>query len=147
MKENFVREIEYLLSVVPDEQWKDPNICGLMYELLPWHTMSSITIQTRDDNPRDTAGWKYYFSAESDTSRISDEIAEYQKVNDTWMYHRLLIEAAEAFLSMDLSKYGRSATVEKGRLFKPFRIQIYHADELFSFNYCEYVLAKRADAK
>ena len=147
MRKNFVSEIEYLLSEVPKEQWKDPGICGVRYELLPWHTMSSVTIQTREDDVRDPAGWKYYFSAESDTSRIKKEIAKYQDCDDTWFYHKLLIEAAEAFLSIDLSQYGHTTTVDRGSLYKPFRVQVYHADRLFSFNYCEYVLAKRAGTR
>jgi hypothetical protein len=145
VRENFVREIEYLLSEVPKGQWEDPGICGVMYDLIPWHKMSSLTVQTREDDPHDPADWKYYFSAESDTSRIKEEIAQYQKTNDTWVYHRLLIEAAEALLSIDFSAHGQPITAEANCLYKPFQVQVYHADKLFAFNYCEYVLARRAE--
>lgn len=62
MKENFVREIEHLLSFVPTEQWRDPaGVCGVMYDFMPWHKASSLTVQTREDDVNDPAAWKYYF--------------------------------------------------------------------------------------
>lgn len=147
MISNFVSEIEHLLTEVPEEQWRDPGVCGLMYDLLPWHRMSSVTVQTREDDPHDPAAWKYYFSAESDTSRISSEIEEYLRTRDRFVYHSLLIEAAEALLSIDFSRFGQRTTVEDGCLFKPFLLQVRDPDQTFTFNYCEYVLAKRLDAR
>lgn len=145
MKANFVREIKHLLAKVPAEQWAGTDVCGLMYELLPWHNMSSVTVQTREDDPHDTAAWRHYFSAESDTSRIRQEIEHYRTANDWRVYHALLIEAAEALLDIDFAPYGQALTVTDGRPFKPFQVQVYHADETFDFNYCEYVLARRLE--
>jgi len=51
-RENFRREIEHLLGLVPAEQWDDPGVRGVLYDFLPWHRMSSVTVQTRDDDPK-----------------------------------------------------------------------------------------------
>lgn len=147
MRENFVKEIEYLLDRIPKEQWEDKGICGLMYDLTPWHKKSSATIQTRDDDPHDVAAWKYYWSAESNASRISQEIEWYLSARDRFIYHALLIEAAEAILSVDFSKYGQPKTVDGGCLYKPFQLQVHDLDGTFTFNYCEYVLARRLDTR
>jgi hypothetical protein len=117
-----------------------------MYDLLPWHNMSSIAIQTSADDPHDPAEWKYYDCVDSDASRIREELALYQQSRDRLVYHRLLIEAAEALLSLDFSKYGQPNTIDGFCLYKPFLLQVYDADETFKFNYCEYVLARRLDA-
>src|SRR5919204_314202 len=97
-RENFRREIEKLLGEVPAEQWDDPEIRGVLYEFVPWYRMSSVTLQTRDDDPRDIGAWKYYFSAESDGSLIREEYEAWHKEesNKRLVYHKLLIEAAEA---------------------------------------------------
>jgi hypothetical protein len=148
VRQNFLRELEYLLGEVPAEQWRDPDIRGVRYSFLPWHKMSSVTVQTAADNPRDPAGWKYYFSAESDGSRIRDEIALYDETceTDDLVYHRLLIEAAEALLAVDFGRYiPHMVTTDGAGLYKPFQVQVYHADRVFEFNYCEYVLARRLD--
>src|SRR4051812_5962509 len=94
VRENFRREIEQLLSEVPPEQWADDEIRGVLYEFVPWHRMSSVTIQTRDDDPRDIGAWKYYFSAESDGSLIREEHEAWhkEKSNKRLVYHKLLIE-------------------------------------------------------
>ncbi|MDB5308367.1 MAG: hypothetical protein JWO38_2569 [Gemmataceae bacterium] len=135
MQKNFIREIKYLLGKVPKAQWKDPNIRGIVYDFTPWHRMSSVTVQTSEDDPRDIGGWKYYYSAESDNSRIKAEIEQYQQANDWRVYHKLLLEAAEALLAIDFSKYGQPNTSESFRLYKPFSVQVYHGDEIFGFNY------------
>ena len=149
MRQNFLRELEYLLGEVPPEQWRDPEIRGVRYEFLPWHGMSSVTVQTADDEPRDPGAWKYYFSAESDGSRIRDEITLYDETceTDDLVYHRLLTEAAEAMLDVDFGRYiPHMVTTQGVGLYRPFKVQVYHADRVFEFNYCEYVLARRADA-
>ena len=145
MQKNFVREIKYLLGRVPSKQWKDPAIRGIVYDLTPWHRMSSLTVQTSEDDPRDIGGWKYYCSAESDASRIKAEIEQWLDSRDRLVYHNLLIEAAEALLSIDFSKYGQPVTIDGFCLYKPFQLQVYDADETFRFNYCEYVLARRLE--
>src|SRR4051794_10347942 len=96
VRENFRREIEHLLDEVPAEQWDDPDVCGVLYDFTPWHRMSSVTIQTRDDDPRDIGAWKYYFSAESDGSLIREQHQAWNNevANKRLVYHRLLIEAA-----------------------------------------------------
>ncbi len=145
MKKNFVLEIEYLLEQVPSEVWDDTKICGLMYDLLPWHEFSSIAIQTSDDDKHDPADWKYYDCTRSDCSRIKRELSRYKNDDGRFAYHQLLIESAEALLSIDFSKYGIPKTIDEFRLYKPFQLQIYDVDGTFEFNYCEYVLARRLD--
>lgn len=159
MIQNFVREIEYLLEQVPSEQWQDPSICGIQYDLLPWHRLSTVTVQVREDDVRDPGGWKYYYSADSDTTRIQAELAEYSQSSDGgFVYHKLLLEAAEAMLMIDFTQYGQPHTnkaagmrgsyvspIAEFCLYAPFQIQVYDADHAFRFNYCEYVLARRLD--
>lgn len=147
MRENFAAEIEYLLRNVPAEQWQasqPPFVCGIMYEFTPWHGSSTVTIQTTDDTPGDFGSWKYYFSADSDSSRIKSEIEQYrQAANGKLEYHRLLIEAAEALLGTDFSKYGVTQITDAWHLYGPFQVQVYDMDRTFKFNYCEYVAARR----
>jgi hypothetical protein len=143
MKENFAREIEHLLDAVPADQWADWSVCGVLYDFIPWHRSSCLTLQTREDREGDIAAWKYYWSAESDGSRIQAEFAEYEQGRGWQTYHKLLIEAAEAFVSIDFSRFGRGQTVDDGRLFGPFRLQVYDPDGSFRFNFCEFVLARR----
>lgn len=151
VRAKFKREIEQLLAEVPAEQWADPEIRGVLYDFTPWHRMSSVTIQTRDDIPDDIASWKYYFSAESDGALIRDEYEAWH--NETGskrlVYHRLLIEAAEAFLSIEFGKYGNpywSAIDRDFCLNKTLLLQIYDVDRTFTFNYCDYVIARRLEA-
>ena len=150
----FKREIEQLLADVPAEQWADPEIRGVFYDFIPWHRSSSVTLQTRDDIPGDFAAWKYYFSAESDGSRLREEFEAWQHEPESnrLVYHRLLIEAAEAFLSIDFSKYGNPfwSPIAIDRDFclnKTFLLQIFDADGTFTFNYCDYVLARRLEVQ
>lgn len=149
MRENFAREIEYLLREVPAEQWQSsepPFVRGIMYEFIPWHGSSSVTIQTTDDRPGDFGSWKYYFSADSDGSRIRSEIERYRQADDpTLEYHYLLIEAAEALLGADFSPYGFAQVTDTWHLYGPFWVQVYDMDRTFKFNYCEYVAARRMD--
>ena len=145
MQKNFLREIKHLLGKVPSKQWKDPGINGIVYDFTPWHRMSTLTVQTKEDDPRDIGGWKYYWSAESDASRISTEIEQHKTANDWRVYHRLLLEAAEALFAIDFGQYGQPPTSENFRLYKPFRVQVYHGDGVFGFNYCEYVLARQLE--
>jgi hypothetical protein len=51
VREHFRREIEQLLGEIPADQWADDEIRGVLYEFVPWHRMSSVTIQTRGDDP------------------------------------------------------------------------------------------------
>ena len=136
MRENFVREIEHLLDAVPAEQWADWSVCGVVYEFTPWHRFSSVTLETREDSGRGLGSWKNYSSAESDGTRIEAEFAEYEADNVWQTYHKLLIEAAEALLSIDFTRFGKRLIVEEGRLYGPFRVQVYDADEYFQFNFC-----------
>jgi hypothetical protein len=145
VKENFKAEIEQLVDAIPPEQWEDPDRCGLVYDFTPWHQMSCVTIQTRGDDARDIGGWKYYYSAESG-EHLEQEFEEYQQAKDWLGYHRLLIEAAEALLEIDFSRFDLPPLVEGFKLYGPFRLQVYHADEIYKFNYCEYVLARRAES-
>jgi hypothetical protein len=147
MMNHFVLEIEYLLQKVPAEVWADGSLRGLLYDFLPWHGMSSIAIQAAEDDPHDPASWKYYDCADSDGSRIREEVALYRTAKEKRLvYHRLLIEAAEALLSIDFGQYGQPTTVDGFCLYKPFQLQVTDADQTFRFNYCEYVLARRLDA-
>lgn len=143
---NFVNEMLHLLDGIPAEQWEDPDRFGLLYEIVPWHRMSSATIQVRDDDPNDIGGWKYYYSVDSDASRICSEIDSFLEVRGRLAYHKMLLEAAEALLSIDLSRYiPHMKSVEDGFLHGPFRVQVYDVDRSFKFNYCEYLLARRLD--
>ncbi len=159
-RENFRREIEKLLGEIPAEQWDDPDVRGVLYEFLPWHQMSYVTIQTRDDDPRDIGDWKYYFSAESDGSLIQEEYEAWHNATTDarLVYHKLLIEAAEALLSLEFDKYCNpnlptpvlqlrdwTPLNEDFCLNKTFLLQVYDPDETFRFNYCEYVVARRLD--
>lgn len=148
LSQHFVDEILGLLDEVPAEQWADPELRGVLYGFTPWHRMSCVTIQTSEDDPRDIGAWKYYYSAESDGTLLKDEYELYASSSDPpLVYHRQLIEAAEAFLSIDFSKYvgeGVELFNEIG-LSKIFYLQVYHADSVFRFNYCEYVAAKRME--
>lgn len=160
MQENFRREIEQLLAKVPAEQWDDPEIRGVLYDFTPWHRLSSVTLQTRDDDPLDIAAWKYYWSADSDGSLIQEEHEAWhtETTNKRLVYHRLLIEAAEALLSIDFGKYSSPnlprpllnlrtwTAVDDGfSLNKTFLLQVYDVDQSYRFNYCEYVLARRLE--
>lgn len=159
VREKFRREIVQLLGKIPAEQWDDPDVRGILYEFVPWHRMSSVTLQIRDDDPRDIGAWKYYFSADSDGSLIQEEFdAWHNATNGRLVYHRLLIEAAEAFLSIEFEKYINSNlptpllnlrdwTAINGEfcLNKTFLLQVYDPDESFRFNYCEYVMARRLE--
>jgi hypothetical protein len=144
--QNFVNEIEYLLSQIPAEQWADLSANGLCYEFLPWHEWSAITLQTRDDPLNDVAAWKYYTSAESDGSRVAAESATWKTKPNRLLYHRLLIEAAEALLRVDLTRYvPKLVTGDEFSPYRLFQVQVYDVDKTFEFNYCEYVLARRLE--
>ena len=158
VRDNFRREIEQLLGEVPAEQWDDPDVRGVLYEFVPWHRMSSVTIQTRDDQPGDIGAWKYYFSAESDGALVREQYEAWhsEEANKRLVYHRLLVEAAEALLSIDFGKYNNpelpvpvrnlrfwTAIDDNFCLNKTFLLQVYDSDRSFRFNYCEYVMARR----
>jgi hypothetical protein len=160
VRKNFRREIEQLLGKVPAEQWDDPDVRGVLYEFVPWHRMSSVTLQTRDDDPHDIGAWKYYVSADSDGSLIRTEFEAYhsETTNGKLVYHTLLIEAAEALLSIEFGKYCNqqlpapllnlrfwTASLDGFCLNKTFLLQVYHPDETFRFNYCEYAMARRLE--
>ena len=160
VRENFRREIEQLLGEVPAEQWDDPEVRGVLYDFTPWHRMSSVTIQTRDDDPGDIAAWKYYVSAESDGTLIREQYEAWhnEETNKRLVYHKLLIEAAEALLSIEFGKYINpqlptplrnlrdwTAIDNEFCLNKCFFLQVYDPDESFRFNYCEYVMARRLE--
>jgi hypothetical protein len=161
VRENFRREIQHLLDMVPAEQWDDPDVRGVLYDFIPWHQSSSVTVQTRDDDPRDIGAWKYYYSAESGEF-VQAEFEAYRTAatNGGLVYHKLLIAAAEAFLSVDFGKYNNprlpvplrnlrscswAASYDGFSLTPTFLLQVYHADRVFRFNYCEYVMARRFD--
>ena len=160
-RDNFRREIQHLLDLVPAEQWDDPDVRGVLYDFVPWHRSSSVTVQTRDDDPSDIGAWKYYSSAESGEF-VQAEFEAYRAAAEDGglVYHKLLIEAAEALLGVEFGKYNnphlpvplrnlRSCSWTASRdgfsLDKTFYLQVYHADQVFRFNYCEYVMARRFD--
>jgi len=150
VREHFRCEIEKLLGQVPADQWADPELRGVLYEFVPWYRMSSVTIQTWNDDPRNIRAWKYYFSAESDGSLIREEHeAWHNEKSKKWLvYHQLLIEAAEALLSLDFGKYDNPHWTPIDNDFclnKTFLLQVYDVDQSFRFNYCEYVFARRLE--
>lgn len=148
LNQHFVDEIKGLLDAVPAEQWADPDLRGVCYDYVPWHRMSCVTIQRRDEDPEDMAAWKYYWSAESDNSCLEKEYEKYHESKDGGrVYHGQLIEAAAAMLSMDFSKYvGQPVDLIYGLgLNKTFFAQVYHLDGVFRFNYCEYVHARQLE--
>ena len=157
-QDNFRREIIGLLDEVPPEQWDDIKVRGVLYDFVPWHQSSSVTIQTDGDDPTDIGDWKYYFSAESDGKLLQDEFRLYENANPDGrlVYHKLLIEAAKAMLEIDYSKYCNpqlptpvlnlrnwNPVDDNFCLNKTFLLQVYDPDESFRFNYCEYVVALR----
>lgn len=145
VRRHFTIEIDHLLTAVPPELWEEPEICGLMYDFLPWHRYSSLAIQLRDDDPYDHGGWTHYECVNPDGRHVAEEFDMYEQANHGLVYHRLLIEAAESLLATDFTPFGQPNTIENGYLNRLFRLQIYHADENFKFNYCEYVLARRLE--
>lgn len=160
VRENFRRDIELLLGKIPTEQWDDPDVRGVLYDFMPWHRTSSVTLQTRDDAPHDIAAWKYYVSAESDAALLQKECDAYddEEMNKRLLYHKLLIEAAQALLSIEFGKYINpklptpllnlrdwTAVDDQFCLNKTFLLQVYDPDESFQFNYCEYVMARRLE--
>lgn len=157
-RDNFRREIIGLLDEVPAEQWDDVDVRGVLYDFVPWHRSSSVTIHTYGDDPTDIADWKYYFSAESDGQLLEQEFQAYENANTDrrLVYHKLLIEAAKALLEIDYSKYCNpllstpvlnlrnwNAIDDNFCLNKTFLLQVYDPDQSFLFNYCEYVVAMR----
>lgn len=159
-RESFRREITQLLDTVPPEQWDDPEVRGVLYDFTPWHRSSSVTLQTKDDDPDpgEIAAWKYYYSAKSDGSLLRDQFDAYHNSGDSrrLVYHKLLVEAAEVFLSLDFGNYCSPKHITPASnlrdwnpiddgfcLNKTFLLQVYDLDETFKFNYCEYVLARR----
>ncbi|VTR97140.1 hypothetical protein [Tuwongella immobilis] len=160
VREKFRREIEQLLAEVPQEQWDDPDVRGVLYEFVPWHRSSSVTIMTREDDPLDIGGWKYYYSADSDGSLIQAEFDAWHNEtgNKRLVFHHLLIEAAEALLSIDFTPFINpalptpvlnlrfwNAIDDDFCLNKTFLLQVYDPDRSFRFNYCEYVMARRLE--
>jgi hypothetical protein len=110
--------------------------------------------------PRDIGAWKDYFSADSDGSLIREEFEAWdnETTNKGLVYHTLLIEAAEAFLSIEFGKRCNpklpvkllnlrdwTVSLDGFCLNKTFLLQVYHADEVFRFNYCEYAMARRLE--
>ena len=147
VREHFSNEIAQLLADIPTELWDNPEICGLLYDFLPWHEHSLVSIQLRDDDPTDIGGWEHYEPVTPDGRQLTEEFALYQEANDNMVYHRLLIEAAEALLGIDFTQFGQREAIEDGCLNRQFKLQIYHHDGKFLFNYCEYVLARRLEHK
>jgi hypothetical protein len=143
IREHFKLEIETMLAEVPADLWEEPEICGLMYDFLPWHENSTLSIQLRSDDPYDFGGWTHYECVNPDGRQVHEEFEIYNKEPGLLVYHRLLIEAAEALLSIDFTPYRQPTTIKDGYLYKLFQLQVYHGDEKFKFNYCEYVLARR----
>lgn len=159
-RKNFQCEIELLLDKVPAEQWDDPEVTGVLYDFLPWHRMSSVVIQTKEDDPRDIGDWKYYYSAESDGTLVMEQFEAWhqEEANKQLVYHQLLIEAAEALLSINFEKYNNPELPPQVRnlrfwhpientfcLNKHFLLQVYDHDLSYQFNYCEYVMARRLE--
>ena len=145
VRKHFTAEIKTLIDAVPGELWEEPDICGLMYDFLPWHEYSTLAIQLRSDDPYDFGGWKHYECVDPDGRELAEEFKIYKQANHGLAYHRLLIEAAEALLTIDFSKLVQCESVQDGYLNPLFRLQVYHADQKFKFNYCEYVLARRLE--
>ena len=143
IRKHFAVEIDHLLAEVPSELWKEPGIRGLMYDFIPWHEWSTLAIQLDEDDPHDPGGWTHYECVNPDGRHIGDEFALYKQANHRLVYHWLLIEAAEALLGFDFTRYGQHETIEDGFLSRLFKLQVYDADQTFSFNYCEYALARR----
>ena len=73
VRENFVQEITQMLTEVDPELWRDPGVCGLMYEFLPWQEHSSIAIQLHDDDETDPPSWANYECCLLYTSDAADE--------------------------------------------------------------------------
>lgn len=161
VRKNFRREITQLLGQIPAKQWDDPDIRGVLYEFTPWDRISTVVLQTDDDDPRDIGDWKYYDTVDFDGECLIDEEFEAYHNADTngqLVYHKLLIEAAEALLSIKFEKYNNpklparirnlrdwTAIDDRFCLNKTFLLQVYDADESFQFNYCEYVLTRRLE--
>jgi hypothetical protein len=140
---SFKEDIEKLISQVPAEVWKDRTICGLLYDIFPWHGYSSVSVQTRQCDEHDPASWKYFEISESNGEFLKSEFSEYNKSPDHLLYHSMLCRAAEALLEVDFGPYYASQTVSGFQLSLPFRLQVLDPDKTFTFNYCEFILASK----
>ncbi len=144
VREHFRLEIGNLLADVPISLWEEPHICGLLYDFLPWHRHSSLSIQLQEDDPDDIGGWTHYECVNPDGRAVTEEFDMWDRAYHYLVYHRLLIEAAESLLAFDFTRFGQREAIEEDGYLNPlFKLQVYHADNKFSFNYCEYVLARR----
>lgn len=139
VRRQFKDEIEFLVAQIPAEIWEE-SVRGLCYEFIPWHEYSSIAPQLINDDPNEPASWEHYCKIFSDFSRVRSVLSFYNTRLD---YHRILFEAASAFLEVDFSRYDRVAIEDDGFPEGPFRLQVYDVDGSFRSNYCELVLASR----
>lgn len=160
--EHFCQEIELLLGKIPKKWWNE-DIRGVLYEFVPWHNRSSIGLQTAEDDPREIGEWKYYDSpAWSDGALLAEEYEAYDQAiengSGSLVFHFLLLAAAEALLSTEFTRFINprlpaavrnlrfwTATDKDRGLNNTFLLQVYHPDQLFKFNYCEYVCARRLE--
>ena len=135
---HFATEIGNMLAAVPQDVWDEPKICGVLYDFLPWHEHSLVSIQLHGDDPTDIGAWEHYECVTPDGRALNEEFALYQQASDGLIYHQLLIEAAEALLAIDFTDYGQSEAIEEDGTLNPlFTPQVYHGDQKFRFNYCE----------
>lgn len=148
MRENFLHDIRSLLASVPAGVWDDRSICGLLYDFVPWHGVTSVSIQLQEDAPSSPADWRHFECAHSEGDLVREAIQSYEAASDQRLaYHRLLIQAAEALLKIDFAPFGQAKTIDGFSLYPPFRLRVEDPDRTFSFNYCEYVLAKKLDSQ
>jgi hypothetical protein len=136
----FKEDIEKLVAQVPVEAWKDRSICGLLYDIFPWHGYSSLSLQTRQCDEYDPASWKYFEISKSKGEFLKLEFSEYNKSPDALVYHLMLFRAAEALLEVDFGPYNAMKTVSNFHLSPLFRLQVLDPDKTFTSNYCEFVL-------
>ena len=143
MTTNFKFDIEKLVSSVPNHIWQDKTLCGLLYDIFPWHGYSAISLQTNKCNERDPASWKYFEVSKSNGKLLESEFSTYNKNPNAILYHSMLCEAGKSLLEINLSSYNIKQTVFDFHLYAPFKIMVYDPDKTFNFNYCEFILASR----
>ena len=79
---SYTKDIGQLLSAVSRDVWADKSICGLLYDIYPWHGYSSIAVQTRSCPESDPACWKYFDAARSDGELLDREFRAYSRKQD-----------------------------------------------------------------
>ena len=144
----FFEDIKQLIANIDRNLLSDWKLSGIQYDYYPWHGYSAISLRSRDDKIQDNAAdWKLFEISKSDGTLIREEIEAYNSGDGgQWTYHRQLCQAAKDLMAFDFTTYVGKPLVEGWTLYGPLKLLVFDPDNTYSFNYCEYVLAKEHDA-